>query len=68
ELYHRKGFKANAQGCFRRALDLDPSVAVPTDWNAEEPVAAASRGPEGATILGRLGSGLRTLLGRQERE
>ena len=36
ELYHRKGFRANAQGCFRRALDLDPSVAVPAGWSREE--------------------------------
>jgi hypothetical protein len=36
ELYHRKGFHANAQGCFRRALELDPSVAVPAGWSREE--------------------------------
>lgn len=30
EVYRRKGFHANAQGCYRRALELDPSVAVPT--------------------------------------
>jgi len=35
ELYHRKGFHANAQGCFRRALELDPSVAVPSDYGGE---------------------------------
>jgi tetratricopeptide (TPR) repeat protein len=37
ELYHRKGFRANAQGCFRRALDLDPSVAVPAGWSQQAP-------------------------------
>ena len=37
ELYHRKGFKANAQGCFRRALELDPAVAVPAGWSIEDP-------------------------------
>jgi tetratricopeptide (TPR) repeat protein len=37
ELYHRKGFQANAQGCFRRALELDPSVAVPVGWSLEDP-------------------------------
>ena len=37
ELYHRKGFQANAQGCFRRALELDPSVAVPSGWSLQEP-------------------------------
>lgn len=36
ELYHRKGFRANAQGCFRRALELDPSVALPSDHYLEE--------------------------------
>lgn len=67
ELYHRKGFRANAQGCFRRALELDPSVAVPFDWAAEEGASTDER--EGVpTILGRLGSGLRAMLGRQERE
>ena len=40
ELYRRKGFHANAQGCFRRALELDPSVAVPSGWAAEIPTAA----------------------------
>ena len=38
ELYRRKGFQANAQGCFRRALELDPSVAVPAGWSADEAV------------------------------
>jgi len=43
ELYHRKGFKANAQGCFRRALELDPSVAVPAGWSMEDPVQPTAR-------------------------
>lgn len=67
ELYHRKGFKANAQGCFRRALEMDPSVAVPSDWAVEEGAPQGHR-EASPTILGKLGSGLRTLLGRQERE
>ncbi|MBP1627533.1 MAG: hypothetical protein H6Q00_2008 [Holophagaceae bacterium] len=29
ELYQRKGFKANAQACYRKALELDPSIPVP---------------------------------------
>jgi tetratricopeptide (TPR) repeat protein len=37
ELYRRKGFHANAQGCFRRALELDPSVAVPAGWSMKDP-------------------------------
>ncbi|HEX9008735.1 MAG TPA: hypothetical protein VF804_00095 [Holophagaceae bacterium] len=67
ELYHRKGFRANAQGCFRRALELDPSVAVPSDWavGEEEPQTPREGSP---SILGRLGSGLRAMLGRQERD
>ena len=43
ELYHRKGFKANAQGCFRRALELDPSVAVPAGWSHEDPAPPAPK-------------------------
>lgn len=35
-LYHRKGFKANAQGCFKKALELDPSVQVPDDCLTHE--------------------------------
>ncbi len=31
ELYSRKGFKANAHACFKRALDLDPSVPIAPD-------------------------------------
>jgi tetratricopeptide (TPR) repeat protein len=37
ELYHRKGFKANAEGCFKKALELDPSVQLPADFGATEP-------------------------------
>ena len=67
ELYHRKGFNANAQGCFRRALELDPSVAVPAGWAAVD--TELQPGKEGSpSILGRLGSGLRAMLGRQDRE
>ena len=29
EIYHRKSFKANAKACFKKALELDPSVPVP---------------------------------------
>lgn len=60
ELYHRKGFRANAQGCFRRALELDPSVAVPSDWaagaDAEEPAPREGQGG----LMGRI----RSILGR----
>lgn len=36
EIYHRKSFKANARACFKKALQLDPSVAVPPDVNLKE--------------------------------
>ena len=63
ELYHRKGFKANAQGCFRRALELDPSVAVPSGWSLEpspDPSARDSQGG-GTGFMGRL----KSILGRE---
>jgi cytochrome c-type biogenesis protein CcmH/NrfG len=53
ELYHRKGFQANAQGCFRRALELDPSVAVPAGWSVEDPTSPASKDGQ-AGIMGKL--------------
>ena len=31
EVYFRKGFRTNAAGCFRKALELDPSVPIPAD-------------------------------------
>ncbi len=55
ELYHRKGFKANAQGCFRRALGLDPSVAVPAGWAEEDSTIPAPVSKEGqAGLMGKL--------------
>jgi cytochrome c-type biogenesis protein CcmH/NrfG len=64
ELYHRKGFRANAQGCFRRALELDPSVAVPADWAAESEPETASRDAKvgGPGFMGRL----KSILGRDK--
>lgn len=51
ELYHRKGFTANAQGCFRRALELDPSVAVPADWEVESaPPSSGAKEPRGGLM------------------
>jgi tetratricopeptide (TPR) repeat protein len=38
EIYHRKSFRANARACFKRALELDPSVAVPVDVNLKEEI------------------------------
>ncbi|WP_243317962.1 tetratricopeptide repeat protein [Geothrix paludis] len=59
ELYHRKGFRANAQGCFRRALELDPSVAVPSDCGDQE-------GSDAARSEGGLMGRLRSMLGREK--
>jgi tetratricopeptide (TPR) repeat protein len=53
ELYHRKGFRANAQGCFRRALELDPSVAVPPGWALEDPAMPQHREAQGG-LMGKL--------------
>ena len=59
ELYHRKGFQANAQGCFRRALELDPSVAVPSDYGE-------GGGAESAHVDSGLMGRLRAMLGREK--
>ncbi|HEY3271795.1 MAG TPA: DUF4388 domain-containing protein [Geothrix sp.] len=59
ELYHRKGFQANAQGCFRRALELDPSVAVPSDLSAMSD-------PDGPRNEGGIMGRLRAMLGREK--
>ena len=61
ELYHRKGFKANAQGCFRRALELDPSVAVPAGWSDVDPAEALPKEVQ-ASLMGRL----RGMFGREK--
>jgi len=54
ELYHRKGFQANAQGCFRRALELDPSVAVPAGWSLEESTPPVPGKETQAGLMGKL--------------
>jgi tetratricopeptide (TPR) repeat protein len=61
ELYHRKGFRANAQGCFRRALELDPSVAVPAGWSVEDPTLPSSKDGQSG-LMGKL----RAMLGREK--
>jgi len=62
ELYHRKGFRANAQGCFRRALELDPSVAVPAGWSHEDPSLPASSKEGHPSLMGKL----RGMFGREK--
>jgi len=61
ELYLRKGFQANAHGCFRRALELDPSVAVPAGWSQGDPVLVAHRDGQSG-LMGKL----RAMLGREK--
>jgi cytochrome c-type biogenesis protein CcmH/NrfG len=50
EVYHRKGFKANAKACFKKALEIDPSVAVPAEINLKEEDVEA---PESGGLFGR---------------
>jgi tetratricopeptide (TPR) repeat protein len=61
ELYHRKGFHANAQGCFRRALELDPSVAVPAGWSQEDPALPVAK-EDHPGLMGKL----RGMFGREK--
>jgi tetratricopeptide (TPR) repeat protein len=62
ELYLRKSFKANAIGCFKKALELDPSVPIPPELNLAEEVGEIK---EPATLIGRLGTGLKAMLKKQ---
>jgi len=59
ELYHRKGFTANANACFKKALELDPSVPVPADVIVKEDPSDE----EPKSLLGRF----RSMLGRPDR-
>lgn len=36
EVYHRKGFTANARASFKKALELDPSLPIPDDIQLNE--------------------------------
>jgi len=53
EIYHRKGFRANAQGCFKKAIELDPSVPVPPDFVMDDHEPGAEAKPSGG-MLGKL--------------
>lgn len=61
EVYHRKGFDTNAQACFRKALELDPSVAVPPDIDLKAREADPAEAPPPG-LLGRF----KALLGGRE--
>jgi tetratricopeptide (TPR) repeat protein len=54
EIYHRKGFKANARGCFKKAIELDPSVPIPPDFSMEDKPAEGEEKPGGGGMLERL--------------
>lgn len=49
QLYHRKGFSTNATGCFRKAMELDPSLEMPDHALSVEPAVAPKEG-----VMGRL--------------
>lgn len=61
EVYHRKGFATNAKACFRKALELDPSVAVPPEIDLKGGEAESSE-PAHTGLLGRF----KALLGGRE--
>ena len=44
QLYYRKGFGTNAIGCFRKAMDLDPSLEMPDHALSVEHAAAPKEG------------------------
>jgi cytochrome c-type biogenesis protein CcmH/NrfG len=63
EIYHRKSFKANARACFKKALDLDPSIPIPPDVNLiEEDVEPEERNRPG--LLNRF----KAFLGRPDKD
>lgn len=57
EVYHRKAFKANTRACFKKALELDPSVPIPDDVQLTEDT------PEPESGQGGLFSRFRAILG-----
>ena len=61
DLYHRKNFRANSRACFKKALELDPSVPIPPDINLKEEDVPQDERPG---ILRKL----KSILGRQEKE
>lgn len=64
ELYHRKGFKANAVACFKRALELDPSVPIPVDMTYLNETPTGGEEASGPGLLGRF----RAILARRDSE
>jgi tetratricopeptide (TPR) repeat protein len=56
DLYNRKGFTANAKACFKKALDLDPSVPIPTEVDQAPPDVAPPLPEPKDGLLGRFKS------------
>jgi len=55
EVYLRRGSESEARICFRKALELDPSVAVPADLDLREPsIPAAPAPPPRKGLFGRM--------------
>jgi len=56
EVYHRKEFRANAKACFKKAMELDPSLPIPDDIDlhdeAPEPVEGRGLFSRFRSILG----------------
>ena len=61
EIYHRKGFQADAATCFMKALKLDPSLPVPADLVLHD---TSRQAPAKEPAKGLLGT-FRSLLGRK---
>ncbi len=54
ELYHRKEFPSNARACFRKALEIDPSVMIPVDFSMDDETDPGVHAKEGHGLLDRI--------------
>jgi hypothetical protein len=56
ELYHRKGFRANAQGCYLKACELDPTIEIPPEYQDSDEMVMRAKNHEEAqpSLVGRL--------------
>jgi len=52
ELYHRKGFPANAAACYRRAKELNPYVEIPEDVDMDATEAPPPPKPKKKGLFG----------------
>jgi len=63
EVYFRKGFQTNALACFRKALELDPSVPIPPGVELLVKTAPPEAKPTQGGLLGKF----RSILGRSDK-